>query len=357
MSELPFSRNREDYAVGWICAIQPELVAARAMLDEIYKELPPGIDDGNGYLFGRIGRHNVVIASLPSGSYGTNAAARVAARMQNTFPQLKMRLMVGIGGGVPRHGSGNDIDIRLGDVVVSDPSPSSAGVIQYDMGKTVEGSTRPKRTHYLNKPPEAVRTLVAQLKSKHKLADLPLNDHLEAMIARYPALSPEYAHQGLENDRLFEARYKHEDATSGDCLKCDAAKIVKRAVRPSTNPMIFYGTIASGNQVVKDSVTRDYWQGKDGALCFEMEAAGLMDDFPCLVIRGICDYADRNKNKEWQPYAAATAAAYAKDLVLQLPLTTSLAMVKSSGRQAVAGLTTNAGRSDSLVKESRMLVS
>ena len=46
-----------------------------------------------------------------------------------------------------------------------------------------------------------------------------------------------------------------------------------------------------------------------------MEAAGLMDSFPCLVIRGICDYADSHKNKRWQPYAAATAAAFAKELL------------------------------------------
>jgi hypothetical protein len=46
-----------------------------------------------------------------------------------------------------------------------------------------------------------------------------------------------------------------------------------------------------------------------------MEAAGLMDNFPCLVIRGICDYSDTHKKKNWQPYAAATAAAYAKELL------------------------------------------
>lgn len=44
-----------------------------------------------------------------------------------------------------------------------------------------------------------------------------------------------------------------------------------------------------------------------------------MDSFPCLVIRGICDYADSHKNKMWQPYAAATAAAYAKELLLVIP--------------------------------------
>jgi hypothetical protein len=50
-----------------------------------------------------------------------------------------------------------------------------------------------------------------------------------------------------------------------------------------------------------------------------MEAAGLMDGFPCLVIRGICDYADSHKSKNWQRYSAAAAAAYAKELLLGVP--------------------------------------
>lgn len=56
-----------------------------------------------------------------------------------------------------------------------------------------------------------------------------------------------------------------------------------------------------------------------GVLCFEMEAAGFMNNFPCLVIRGICDYADSHKTKQWQPYAAATAASYAKELLSTIP--------------------------------------
>lgn len=55
-------------------------------------------------------------------------------------------------------------------------------------------------------------------------------------------------------------------------------------------------------------------------LCFEMEAVGLMNDFKCLVIRGICDYADSHKNKLWQPYAAAVAAAYATELLSVIPV-------------------------------------
>lgn len=57
-----------------------------------------------------------------------------------------------------------------------------------------------------------------------------------------------------------------------------------------------------------------------GAYCVEMQAAGLMNDFPCLVIRGICDYADSHKNKEWQGYATAVAAAYTKELLLVVPI-------------------------------------
>jgi nucleoside phosphorylase len=67
--------------------------------------------------------------------------------------------------------------------------------------------------------------------------------------------------------------------------------------------------------VVKDALVRDRLGQQFGALCVEMEAAGLMNHFPCLVIRGICDYADTHKNDAWHPYAAMTAAAYAKEVL------------------------------------------
>ena len=63
---------------------------------------------------------------------------------------------------------------------------------------------------------------------------------------------------------------------------------------------------------------RDELAREKGILCFEMEAAGLMNNFPCLVIRGISDYSDTHKNDDWQGYAAMTAAAYAKDVLRQI---------------------------------------
>ena len=97
------------------------------------------------------------------------------------------------------------------------------------------------------------------------------------------------------------------------------SSIIQRSARgeEDNDPAIFYGVIASANQLMKDANVRDTL-AKDGILCFEMEAAGLMNNFPCLVIRGICDYSDSHKNKEWQGYAAMTAAAYTKDLLKRM---------------------------------------
>ena len=92
---------------------------------------------------------------------------------------------------------------------------------------------------------------------------------------------------------------------------------VDRAQRKPGDMRVHYGLIASGNQVIKDAKFRDSLNESLGGnvLCVEMEAAGLMNDFPCIVIRGICDYADSQKNKDWQEHAAAIAAACAKELL------------------------------------------
>ncbi|KAL0942879.1 g-protein beta wd-40 repeats containing [Colletotrichum truncatum] len=125
----------EELTIGWICALSTEYVAARALLDEAYEDSEdraPG--DDNDYTLGRIKNHNVVVAVMPDGEYGIASAAGVAKDMCRTFTNLKVHLMVGIGGGAPskKH------DIRLGDVVVSTPRDGNGGVFQYDFGKTMQ---------------------------------------------------------------------------------------------------------------------------------------------------------------------------------------------------------------------------
>ncbi|PYH77605.1 purine and uridine phosphorylase [Aspergillus uvarum CBS 121591] len=308
----PPPRRCEDYAIGWICALPVELAAAQAMLQEAHPRLPAGWNDPNNYLFGSIGMHNVIITSLPAGVYGTTSAATVAAHMQASFPHLKFFLMVGIGGGVPSE----DADLRLGDIVVSKPKLGYGGVVQYDYGKAMaDGSFQV--TGALNKPPQALLATLARLEAEDMVNGSQIVRHLENMVTRYPHMSlftrPE------EDDILFEADYVHPVPTA-DCSECDHARALKRLCRASDAPRVHCGLIASGNSVMKDAMARDKLAQSLGIICFEMEAAGLMDSFPCLTIRGVCDYADSHKNKTWQSYAAATAAAYAKELLCMLPV-------------------------------------
>jgi nucleoside phosphorylase len=297
----------EDYTVGWVCALPIELAAAAEMLDEEHQDLPPDANDTNLYTLGCIGEHNVVVACLPAGQIGTNSAAAVAAQMKSKFVSIRFSLMVGIGGGVP---SGQS-DIRLGDVVVSQPYMEHGGVIQYDFGKTTPSGF--VRTGFINTPPTLLLNALAKLQANNLRRRSNLSEYLSAL-----SHLPKFTRENVGADILFESTYDHVGEST--CDQCSRDRLVGRTLRGSQEIIVHYGTIASGNQVIKDGITRDRLSSElGGVLCFEMEAAGLMNSFPCLVIRGICDYADSHKNKRWQPYAAATAAACAKEVLSVIP--------------------------------------
>ncbi|RLL95993.1 hypothetical protein CFD26_106093 [Aspergillus turcosus] len=298
------------YTVGWIAALPIELAAATAMLDEEHEQPCNFIQshqDTNIYTWGRIGEHNVVITSLAAGVYGTTSAATTASCMLSSFPHIRIGLLVGIGAGIARPEEGRDI--RLGDIAVSQPQGSNGGVIQYDLYKAKAGNQRESRA-FLNRPPEVLLKALARLQAEHERRPSRVPEFLAQMARDNPKMAKQkegYVHQGVENDRLFRAGEPYQE--------------VQRELRESTQPEIHYGTIASGNTLFKDALHRDQILEDIGqeCICLEMEAAGLMNTFPCIVIRGICDYADVHKSDRWQRYAAATAAAYAKELLAYIP--------------------------------------
>ncbi|KAN0087056.1 hypothetical protein V8E54_000744 [Elaphomyces granulatus] len=304
--------THEDYTVAWICALPLETAAAKAMLDKTHLQLPQSAADDNAYMLGEISGHNIVIACLPSGVYGTISAATVAANMRNTFPSIRFGLMVGIGGGVP---STNN-DIRLGDVVVSKPTGVLGGVVQYDYGKTVASGVF-QQTGMMNQPPQVLLNAISRL---HAVEILGNNQSIMEVISIVLNTNVQTKSRSLfsrpadEHDRLFNPAYDHPPSED-TCINCDKRELIYRHPRTSDEPQIHYGLIASGNQVMKHGETRDQLGKEYGMLCFEMEAAGLMNQLPCLVIRGICDYSDSHKNKHWQGYAALAAAAYARILL------------------------------------------
>lgn len=307
----------EEFTVGWICALSTEYVAARAFLDETYddqEDRAPG--DDNDYTLGRIKGHDVVVAVMPDGEYGTASAAGVARDMCRTFVNLKIYLMVGIGGGAPsrRH------DVRLGDVVVSTSRDGKGGVFQYDFGKTIQDRAF-QPTGFLNQPPRVVRAAVNGLKAEYESDGHQLEEAVESVLKKKKRLRKNYQRPGASSDRLYRSVFKHQDAKASCSEVCGdhPLSLIQRSTRdPDDNVVIHYGLIASANQLMKDAVIRDELADSMGVMCFEMEAAGLMNNFPCLVVRGICDYADTHKNKAWQGYAAMVAAAYAKDLLCRI---------------------------------------
>ncbi|KAK3994478.1 ankyrin repeat-containing domain protein [Cladorrhinum sp. PSN332] len=305
------------YTVGWICAIMMESVAAGAFLDE---EHPPPShgdqQDNNTYVLGSMGGHNVVIAALPDGEYGTNSAAAVARDMLRSFPNVRIGLMVGVGGGAPS----SKHDIRLGDVVVT--GGPEGGIFQYDFGKRIQDQDF-KQTGHLNRPPMALRTAVSTLQGIYERKGHQLGQSVEAALKEIKRRK-KYRRPPPETDRLYKSHVVHPHDAIGPCdIVCGKAdsNLVTRQARDEEeddDPAIHYGLIASGNQLMKDAHVRDMWADSKNVLCFEMEAAGLMNHFPCLVVRGICDYSDSHKNEGWQGYAAMVAAAYAKDLLLRI---------------------------------------
>ncbi|CEN61298.1 hypothetical protein ASPCAL07955 [Aspergillus calidoustus] len=167
---MPTAKNlaHNDYKVGWLCALPLEMAAAQAMLDEIHEDLPVQPNDHNAYILGKMGNHNIVIAGLPSGEYGLVSSATVAVQLLSTFHCVRFGLLVGIGGGVPS----KTTDVRLGDIVVSKPTRTHGGVMQYDYGKAVAVAGESEcggfeRTGMLNRPPQILLTALTKLQASY----------------------------------------------------------------------------------------------------------------------------------------------------------------------------------------------
>src|SRR5271167_77923 len=180
--------NPKDYTIGWICAITTEYVAAQAFLDEKHEGpeyMSP--NDNNDYTLGKVGKHNVVIAVLPDGEYGIAAAASVARDMLNSFPNVRIGLMVGIGGGAPSRKH----DIRLGDIVVSAPRNGKGGVFQYDFGKTIQDQSF-QPTGFLNQPPMVLRAAVNGLRAQYESEGHQLEEAINGILEKKPRLWKKY---------------------------------------------------------------------------------------------------------------------------------------------------------------------
>ncbi|OAL56171.1 purine and uridine phosphorylase [Pyrenochaeta sp. DS3sAY3a] len=333
--------KNDRFTIGWISPLPLEKEAAALVLDEEYPQEEVQYQD-TYYLGGRIGNHEVVIGVQTN--IGLTQAAILAGKMRAGFPNIKYFFLVGIAGGVPRYGpAGAHSEIALGDVVISSPRGNHGGVVQYDKGAW-RGLGRLKFRGHTNGIPGVLRAAVNNLRADQAKINMP--DVLKQMrLKLVERQRDQYDDPGPDCDRLFQDKYEHRGTGDEDCtFCCDTDQTTSRsqrgdaAYRLPDNPHVHFGNIGSGNQLQISAAMRNSIQRKHEVICFEMEAAGILEEYPCVVVRGICDYADSHKNKGWQNYAAATAAAYAKCLLSMVPSVGSTTRAESNDSASSLGL-------------------
>ncbi|OHW99942.1 phosphorylase superfamily protein, partial [Colletotrichum incanum] len=342
----------EDVRIAVICALPREFDAAILAFDETWIEdeniRGPTITQYHNHKMGRIGSHIAVLVLLPN--IGKVSAATETARLRSIYPGLELAILTGICGGVPRPGTNNEI--LLGDVVIS------KSIVQYDMGRQYPGKFTRKDTidDSLGRANNDIRTLLVVLETQLGLNELQhgVNQNLAhiqqmAIDAKYRTC---YTRPSAAEDVLFEPTYSHihrghrichcSDATpcngaiSASCeeLQCEVGHQVSRRrlafenernlgkvedITTIPESWIHIGCIGSGDVVMKSGNHRDSVAKEHGLIAFEMEGAGVWDEIPCIVVKGVCDYADSHKNKKWQDFAAAIAASATRALLERYP--------------------------------------
>jgi nucleoside phosphorylase len=298
------------YTVVWIAPLKIEAQAALHMLDNRHQGRFP-LSRGVDYVFlaGDVCGHNVIIATLPAGqAYGTGSAAALASQVRILFPNLWFGLLVGVAAGIPSLSRSPPLDIRLGDVLVGLSAGNSAGIISYDLGIETghNGFQLLHGGHVLANTEPIVRSAINSI-MLNKL------DETDAFLPFYNSIKYKnhttgtFVDPGQDQDQLYE----YDDN--------GVKHIVQRERRPdSKRTRVWYGSIGSGEKLMKNAQKRNELRDKYNIIGLEMEAAGTMNQIPVGVIRGVCDYGDEHKNKEWQPYAAAIAAAYAKAVLNEI---------------------------------------
>ncbi|RYP62610.1 hypothetical protein DL771_009653 [Monosporascus sp. 5C6A] len=342
--------RREDFEIAIVCALRLEYDAVSYIFDEYWDDdgdkYGRAEGDFNSYTTGRIGKYNVVLALLSH--MGKANAASAAASIRSSYGGLQLALLVGICGGVPRPGCDED-EILLGDVVIS------KAVVQYDFGRQYPDKFVRKDTveDNLSKPNKDVRNLLVTFETdrgRDRLRERTAYflQELQANAASRQRRS-KYRYPGTAEDRLFEPNYRHkhhvmptcicrecygkfdpvcDEALNSSCddLGCDDKQIVvrerletRRQLEQGGNevqePTIHVGPVASGDTVIKSGEDRDMLARRESVIAFEMEGAGIWEEVPCIVVKGVCDYADCHKSKKWQNFAAATAASASKAIL------------------------------------------
>ncbi|KAK1538101.1 pfs domain-containing protein [Colletotrichum paranaense] len=337
MTTVP-PRRREDFTVAVICSLPLEVDSIVLIFDELWdglgNELGKAQGDTNNYTLGRIGRHNVVLVLLPG--IGKVNAASSAAKIRSSYGCIRLAILCGICGGVPNAGGGGEV--LLGDVIIS------KSLVQYDLGRRFPDRFETKHgvEDSLSRPAREIRSFLVNFETIRRKRNLEQEIFENLSQIQNKAIGKDYSveySRPNDEDVLFQSDYTHRHRGEWDCdcresrvceeamqatcaeLGCDVGRRVPRTHLQSQaehrQPRVFLGSLGSGDTVMMSGRDRDQIAAEHKLVAFEMEGAGVWDNLPCIVTKGVANYADSHKNKAWQHHAAATAAAATRSLLDQ----------------------------------------
>jgi nucleoside phosphorylase len=308
--------EKKRYTVVWIAPLEIEAMAAKYMLDHVHENVKFTSKRGDDYIYtaGDINGHNVIIATFPvSHPYGVASAASLATDIKTKFPNLWFGLLVGVGAGLPDLSRVPPRDIRLGDVLVGLGKNGSTGIVSYGFGQETA-----EEFHLTGAGANTARLVSSAIGAIKRMGPdqwSVLRPYYESIQDKVHNDNGTFADPGRDNDHLFA---RAPNADDGRPVFVEVQRGPRPVATVDERVKVWYGKIGSGDKLMKNSEKRDVMRQKYDIIGLEMEAAGVMDTIPVGVIRGVCDYADEKKNKAWQPFAAAMAAAYAKALLYQI---------------------------------------
>lgn len=358
--------SRDEFEIAIVCTRALEYDAVCLLLDGFWDidgdPFGRARGDLNTYTTGYMGRYNIVVVLLCNSGKAT--AAGTAASLRSSYPCIKLLLLTGICEGVP---DANGEELLLGDVVISET------VIQYDFNSPFNHTLKRRNTleDRQGRANNNIRNFIANFKTEMGLRRLveKATLHLEQIQSlvseakyRQRHKGATYMYPGFETDILFESTHCHRHYNSSQCVcadynpeedlhaVCDEARNLdceqtgcglgtlkhrdrlhqKSLLEKGGNlkaaqiPSIFFGRFGSGDMAFNSGVHRDSLAKTHGIIAFEMEGAGIWDELPCIIVKGVSDYGDGHKTRkwaEWQNFAAATSASVARALIERYPQT------------------------------------
>lgn len=232
------------YQIAWLCALpHNEKIAAILSLDERYVDASP-VTKEYSYCYGRIGKYNVVIACLSPGETGNIATAQMIGPLKEHFENIEIFVLVGIAGGIPRKPTNTyEKHIRLGDVVVRQPSGSHSGVVNPTIGK--HGPRGFEMSSSMDKAHLALRQACGTLTSELLLTP-DLLEPLQKKLVEKSLLSRPKA-----EDVLFSADYEHQqcDDWENPCRNCAGGRQVRSPDGGSGNFQCHFGSVISSHRM------------------------------------------------------------------------------------------------------------